>query len=263
MDIPGLELIRADNSSPLTGRGTNTYVLGEGDGVAVIDPGPADRGHLQHVAAAAERRGSVQLVLLTHHHPDHSAGARELAAMVGAPLAAIPHPNAPRLERKLADGDEIKLNDNTIEVMHTPGHCRDHACYVWRQRRAAFVGDLVAGEGFIVISPPDGNMADYIASLQHVRDANLAVLLPGHGPAVEAPADYLEKYIAHRLEREAKVVAALGGGPKTPLRLLPQVYDDTPKLMYPIALRSLKAHLEKLVTEARVAKEGRRYRLIG
>jgi len=261
VDIPDLALVRADNPSPLTGRGTNTYVLGRGDGLVIIDPGPDDDEHLRNVRETA-RGARVDAVLLTHHHPDHAAGARRLADAVSAPLAAIPHRHSPRLDRRLSNNDTVAFAGGNIDVMHTPGHCRDHACLVWREQSAVFAGDLVAGEGFIVISPPDGNMTDYINSLRRVRDANLAVLFPGHGPAVRAPATYLEMYIAHRLEREAKVVAALKDGPRTPLRLLPRVYDDTPKAMWPIARRSLKAHLEKLLRDGRVAREGRGFRLL-
>lgn len=261
-----LDVVLAPNPSPLTGRGTNTYVLGRG-AVAVIDPGPAIPEHLDRVEAAARARGKTSLVLLTHHHPDHAEAGEEVARRLGAPLAALPHELAPRLDRALADRDQLDIGGATLEVLSTPGHCRDHACIAWNQARAVLAGDLVAGEGYIVIDPPDGDMGDYLASLGRVRDhrfgADLAVpevLLPGHGPAIENPREVLDRYIAHRLGREEKVFAALSAdGGATPEAILPVAYADTPEAMRPIAARSLQAHLDKLVRDGRADEAGGRY----
>jgi glyoxylase-like metal-dependent hydrolase (beta-lactamase superfamily II) len=239
-------------------------VLGRGN-VAVIDPGPAIPEHLDRVEAVARGRGRTALVLLTHHHPDHSEGAEEMARRLGAPLAAIPHELAPRLDHLLTDREQLDVGGETLEVLSTPGHCRDHACFAWNQARAVFVGDLVAGDGFIVIDPPEGDMSQYMNSLGLVRDRRFGthptgagapeVLLPGHGQAIESPQEYLDNYIAHRLAREAKVLNALpAGDAATPEELLPVVYADTPEAMYPIAARSLQAHLDKLVREGRAAQ---------
>jgi glyoxylase-like metal-dependent hydrolase (beta-lactamase superfamily II) len=265
-----LDVVLAPNPSPLTGRGTNTYVLGRGE-VAVIDPGPAIPDHLDRVEAAARARGTTGLVLLTHHHPDHAEAGEEVARRLGAPLAAIPHKLAPRLDRALADRDQLRVGAEALEVVATPGHCRDHACFAWGRARAVFVGDLVAGEGFVVIDPPEGDMGDYLASLARVRDhrfgpplAGPEVLLPGHGPAIENPRDLLDGYIAHRLGREDKVLAALPAeAGATPEAILPVVYSDTPEAMYPIAARSLQAHLDKLVRDGRAEAVGGRYFRVG
>jgi glyoxylase-like metal-dependent hydrolase (beta-lactamase superfamily II) len=259
-----LDLVLAPNPSPLTGRGTNTYVLGHDDAVAIIDPGPDGGGHLERVEAALAARGRAAVILLTHHHVDHSAGARALADRLHAPLAGIPHRRMPPLDRQLADGDTLTLGNDALTVVATPGHCRDHACFQWRSTGAVFAGDLVAGEGFIVIDPPDGNMTQYLASLHRVANLQPTVVLPGHGPEIAAPADYLRSYIAHRLEREQKVLDALSSTAwRRAPRILLSAYSDTPKLMYPIAARSLRAHLDKLVSEGRVERSVRGYRRAG
>lgn len=253
-----LETVLAPNPSVFTGRGTNSYVLGRDGDVIVIDPGPADAGHLAALDAAVKARGRLSAVVLTHHHADHAESAAEFARRAGAPLAAIPHPRSPKLDRRLADGDDLAFAGGTLRVVHTPGHCRDHACLLWAEAGLLFAGDLVAGEGYIVIDPPDGSMRDYLASLERVRDLDLRSLRPGHGPGIDSPRQYLDGYLAHRLEREAKVVAALGDGSAVALsKILERAYDDTPVAMHPVAARSLWAHLEKLVQDGVAVQETR------
>jgi glyoxylase-like metal-dependent hydrolase (beta-lactamase superfamily II) len=248
---PPIRVFLAPNPSPLTGDGTNTYVVGQKT-VVVIDPGPADEGHRQRVEAAVREAGRAVAVVLTHHHLDHSQAAAEMARRLGAPLAAFPHPESPGLDRELGDGSEIAFEGGTLRALHTPGHSRDHLCLWWPEVGTIFVGDLVAGQGYIVIDPPEGDMSAYLESLRRVRDLGARSLRPGHGPEISAPASYLEAYVSHRLEREAKVLAALGVEPVTVAQLLPVVYDDTPEAMHPIAVRSLVAHLEKLGKDGRV-----------
>jgi glyoxylase-like metal-dependent hydrolase (beta-lactamase superfamily II) len=259
--------VLAPNPSLMTGRGTNTYVLGRANRVVVIDPGPADPDHLTSIDRAVGARGQAALVLLTHHHLDHSEAAVAVARRLGVPLAGIAHPDGPRLGRDLIDAEELDLGEVTLKVLGTPGHTRDHACFVWKEEGAVFVGDLVAGEGFIVIDPPEGNMSDYLESLARIRDLAAgpsrapAVLLPGHGPHIDEPRAYLDGYIAHRRQREEKVrgsiPAAFGLSAE---QLLPLAYDDTPESMYPVAVRSLQAHLDKLVTEGLVEEYNGEYR---
>ncbi|HEV1996795.1 MAG TPA: MBL fold metallo-hydrolase, partial [Candidatus Dormibacteraeota bacterium] len=153
------------------------------DEVAIIDPGPAIPEHLDRVEAAARARGRTSVVMLTHHHLDHSEAAAEMARRLDAPIAAIPHSLAPRLDRELSDGDHLAIGAQTLDVLATPGHCRDHACFEWKQAGAIFAGDLVAGEGFIVIDPPEGNMADYLKSLGRIRDRRFGTHPGGAGPA--------------------------------------------------------------------------------
>ncbi len=246
-----IQVLLADNPSPMTGRGTNTYVVGHDD-VVVIDPGPSDKMHLDRVESTVRQRGGASAVLLTHHHVDHSESAAHFAARLDVPLAGIPHPEMPPLDTELTDGDGLPFGGGTLEVVATPGHTKGHASFWWESERVVFAGDLVAGEGFIVIDPPDGNMVDYLASLARVRDLDAVAIRPGHGPAIESPRAYLESYIRHRLEREAKVLAALGADPRIIPQLVPAAYGDTPEAMYPIAARSLVAHLEKLAAEGKV-----------
>ncbi|MGB2941017.1 MAG: MBL fold metallo-hydrolase [Candidatus Dormiibacterota bacterium] len=247
----------APNPSIFTGKGTNTYVVGSGEEVVVIDPGSSDARHLHHVAQLAVGMGRPSAVVLTHHHPDHTDGAVELAKQLGAPLMAFPHELAPAIDRSLADGEVIHTGAGGLRVVHTPGHARDHVCLHWEEAGIVFAGDLVAGEGFIVIDPPDGNMADYLRSLARVRDIGAEQVLPAHGPAIDDPRNYLDGYIAHRLEREAKVFAAVTPGGTLRLdAILPVAYDDTPEAMHPVAARSLLAHLEKLVEDGAVVREG-------
>lgn len=240
-----------------TGSGTNTYIVGAGEGMVVIDPGPADAGHLDRVAALAVAMGTPTAVVVTHHHADHGEGAPGLANRLRVPLMAFPHPEAPALDRELADGDAIDVGAGSLRVLHTPGHARDHVCLFWDEYGIVFAGDLVAGAGFIVIDPPDGNMADYLASLARVRDLGAAQVLPAHGPAIDDPGAYLDAYIAHRREREARVLAAVSPGEAPTLAaILPLAYSDTPEAMHPVAARSLLAHLDKLVDDGALRREG-------
>ena len=262
-----LDVALAPNPSPMTGKGTNTYVLGHDEGVVVIDPGPADGGHLDHVEALVRARGRAAMVLMTHHHIDHSEAGPELARRLGAPLAAAPHPMAPPLDRALGL-ETLEFDGLHLTVLPTPGHCRDHVCLAWEEELAIFAGDLVAGDGFIVIDPPEGDMTDYLDSLRRIASPELfdlrgraRVLLPGHGPALEEPQLYLAGYVAHRLEREAKVLGALPTDQhRPPEKILPLAYADTPEAMYPVAVRSLQAHLDKLVRDGRAEVQGGAYR---
>jgi len=265
-----LDVALAPNPSPMTGRGTNTYVLGHEDQVVVIDPGPDDPGHLDAVADLVAARGTAAMVLITHHHVDHSEAGAALARRLDAPLAALPHPLAPPLDREL-EAETLAFGAVHLRVIPTPGHCRDHACLAWLEPAAVFAGDLVAGEGFIVIDPPEGDMTDYLDSLRLVGRPDLfgegapaSVLLPGHGPAIHQPARFLGGYIEHRLAREAGVLAALASDRAQTLQdLLPVAYADTPAVMHPVAARSLQAHLDKLVRDGAAAASAEGYRRAG
>ena len=250
--------ILAPNPSPMTGRGTNTYIVQGGAETVVIDPGPDIESHLAAVAAAAGSR--VAGVLLTHHHVDHSESARALADRLGAPVLGFPHPHMPDLDVVLADHERLSFGDTALEVVATPGHSSDHACFVLRDQGAVFAGDLVAGEGFIVIDPPDGDMALYLESLRRLRDLGPTILLPAHGEPIHGAAALLDTYISHRLDREERVLtAAVGGGDWRSLdEVLAVAYDDVNPAMWPVARRSLLAHLNKLVEDGRLAREGQR-----
>ena len=261
---PRLIRVTAPNPGPMTGPGTNTYLVGGADDWTVIDPGPephapgdaAADGHLQAVLAAAP--GRITRILVTHTHRDHSPAAAALSQLTGAPVlgrtalhAEWQDPSfAP--QRELQDGERLTIGDGgTLRVVHTPGHASNHLCYLLEEEKTLFTGDHVMQGSTVVINPPDGDMAAYLHSLRSLLELDLDWLAPGHGFLVAPPADTLHGLIAHRLRREAKVVAALQAhGAQPLLGLLPHVYDDVPAALHGMASRSLLAHLLKLQAEA-------------
>jgi glyoxylase-like metal-dependent hydrolase (beta-lactamase superfamily II)/8-oxo-dGTP pyrophosphatase MutT (NUDIX family) len=261
----GLRRITAPNPGFMTGPGTNSYLLGDAhSGIAVLDPGPADAGHVR--VLLEEAGGPIRWILATHTHPDHSPAAALLKAATGAEVLGMPPPAgalqdatfAP--DRVLADGMRIEVGGRMLRAIHTPGHASNHLCYLLEDERLLFTGDQVMQGSTVVIGPPDGDMAAYLASLRRLLGEDLAWLAPGHGFLMDNPHHALERIVLHRLERENKVWNALNTLGMTHLdALLPVVYDDVPARVHPVARRSLLAHLEKLEAEARVARDGERW----
>ncbi|EHR69650.1 Zn-dependent hydrolase, glyoxylase [Burkholderiales bacterium JOSHI_001] len=262
--------ITADNGSVMTGPGTNAYFVGSGTQWALVDPGPDDATHVKSLLEqAAQLPGPLQWILCTHTHKDHSPAAAALHRATGAPRAGrvAAHPEwqdtgfAP--ERVLAHGDRINLGpDCTLRVVHTPGHASNHLCFLLEQERLLFTGDHLMQGSTVVINPPDGDMAAYLASLEALLQEDLDHLAPGHGFLIAQPHAVVKKTIAHRLGREAKVVDALrAGGPAALDALVTRVYADVPERLHAVARRSLQAHLLKLQGEARTVKEGEVWRL--
>jgi glyoxylase-like metal-dependent hydrolase (beta-lactamase superfamily II) len=250
---PMVRRIIAPNAGVMTGPGTNTYLIGI-DEVVVIDPGPADDAHLEAILGCGGDR--IRWVALTHHHMDHAPGAVELCRRTGAELLAFDRREGVRPDRKMADGDRIEATEFRLKALHTPGHCSDHLCYLLEEERMLFTGDHIMEGSTVVIHPPDGDMADYLTSLERVRKLRLKSIAPGHGRLIDKPADVIDWYIAHRLEREAKVMDALTAvGSAKVDQLVPVVYADVAPELYPVARHSLHAHLLKLAGEHRV--EGR------
>ncbi|MEO3814250.1 MBL fold metallo-hydrolase [Sphaerisporangium sp. B11E5] len=241
--------VLAPNASPMTLDGTNTWVLAEpgADAVVVVDPGPDDEGHLRRVAGRlGERR--VETVLLTHGHPDHSAGAKRFAAMVGAPVRAL-DPRHVLGDEGLGDGDALTVAGLEVRVVGTPGHSFDSLCFWLPADGALLTGDTVLGRGTTVIAP-DGDLADYLRSLDRLRaDAEITeatALLPGHGPVLPDPVAVLDAYIAHRRERLDQIREAREGGAVTPAEIVEVVYAGLAEDLKPAAEMSVRAQLAYL-----------------
>src|SRR2546426_9069751 len=206
--------VLALNPGPFTLEGTNTWVVGR-DGPIVIDPGPDDPGHVQAVLQAAGRVGAI---LLTHRHLDHAPAADRLSQLTGPPIYAA----SPGEDQRLAnDGDRLEAGGVTLEVVATPGHSPDHLVFLERDTGALFTGDAVLGRGTSVIDPPEGDLSDYLRSLDRMRRLEPRIIYPGHGPVVEGAGRKIEEYLAHRRDRERQVLRALEEGPHTPVELVP------------------------------------------
>lgn len=254
----GVRRLVAPNASMMTGPGTNTYLIGEGS-IAVIDPGTTDPGHLARILTA----GTVELVIITHGHPDHYSGAFHIADATGARVAAsekfwsrFP---APPTAVTLREGEVIIAAGLELEVLETPGHSSDHVSLYERERGILFCGDVVLGQGTAVISPPDGDLIAYLASLNKLRALEPKVLLPGHFEPSTDPVGLIDWYIAHRREREEQILSAIDSGADTTEGIVKVVYRDLSTALHPIAERSVMAHLEKLMTEGRVTETGGTY----
>jgi glyoxylase-like metal-dependent hydrolase (beta-lactamase superfamily II) len=266
---PLIRRVVARNPGPFTFTGTNTFIVGRGE-VAVVDPGPADEAHLRALldALAGER---VTHILVTHSHLDHSPLAHRLQAETGAPVlghaARAPHTPLMSVEEgdeaafrpdiELADGDAVEGADWTLRTLDTPGHAANHLCFALEEEGALLSGDHVMGWSTTVVSPPDGDMTDYLQSLDRVIAEDWRVLWPAHGPPVTEPRPFLQAYREHRLERERQILAALAAGPARPAELVPRLYAAVDQRLWPAAARSVWAHLIHLVrtNRARVARE--------
>jgi glyoxylase-like metal-dependent hydrolase (beta-lactamase superfamily II) len=242
---------------------TGCWLVGEGDLVA-IDPGSPYPDQQAALAAEVAARGQLAAVVLTHHHGDHTGGATALAERFGAPIwahaataAAMP---GVTVVRELEDGDVLSIGGRRLRVLFTPGHAVGHLCFRDEDSGAAVVGDMVAGLGTILIDPQGGHMATYLASLERLLAEDVGALLPAHGPViVDGPGKFRE-YLAHRRMREGRVLAALGDTPRGAADLCAEAYADTPVFLWPLAQRSLLAHLVKLVEEGRAHSDGRSWR---
>jgi len=230
-------LIRAANPSPYTLDGSNTWIAGR-DPAWVVDPGPALPEHLDAIAAAVAARGGIGGIALTHDHPDHSEGLEPLRARLGdVPVGRMP---------PLADGDAF----GPFTAYHVPGHARDHLVFV--ADGDAYTGDAVLGAGSVFIDPDGGGLGPYLDGLRRLRALGLRRILPGHGPEVTDPDAKLDEYVAHRLERERRVLAALEAGVTDEDALVDAAWDDVPEGLRIPARWTLQAHLEKLRAEGRL-----------
>jgi glyoxylase-like metal-dependent hydrolase (beta-lactamase superfamily II) len=234
--------------------GTNTWVLAEpgASRAVVVDPGPLHEGHLRAVIATAADRGCrIDLVLLTHGHPDHAEGAGRFAALAGGvPVRALDPANRLGSEG-LGDGDVVTLDGLEIRVVATPGHTADSLSFVLPADEAVLTGDTVLGRGTTVVAWPEGRLADYLESLRRLRaladDGLISTVLPGHGPVLEGRAlAAIDYYLAHRAERLAQVEAAVAAGDRTPEEVVRRVYADVDPAVWPAAELSVRAQLDYL-----------------
>lgn len=243
--------VLCDNPGVMTGPGTNTYLIGI-DEVAVIDPGPADDVHLDAVAAAGS--GRIEWIICTHTHPDHSPGAAGLAERTGAEVLAFEDRDGLVCDRHLVDGDTIEGTEFSLRAIHTPGHASNHLCLLLERDRLLFSGDHVMDGSTVVITPPDGDMGAYLASLERLAAWRrpLKTIAPAHGHLIEDPAAKLAGYLSHRRAREDQVVEALsaagpaGAGTEA---LVASIYTDVDEALHPIARFSVWAHLRKLADD--------------
>ena len=270
---PGLRRILAPNPSLMTFRGTNTYLVGEAE-IAVVDPGPDDDAHLGAIMAAIAG-ARVRAILVTHAHLDHSPLSRRLSQLTGAPVCAFGDARAGRSDTMtrlvalglssggegidhgfapdvaLGDGDTVSGDGWTLQALHTPGHLGNHLCFAWED--ALFSGDVVMGWASSLVSPPDGDMTDYLASLDRLAQQCWSAFHPGHGAPVMDPAERLAALTAHRKTREAQILAALTASGATAPALACRIYVDTPPSLLPAATRNVFAHLLDLRSRNKVS----------
>jgi glyoxylase-like metal-dependent hydrolase (beta-lactamase superfamily II) len=276
---PLISRVLADNPGPFTFKGTGVYIVGARD-VAVIDPGPDIPAHVAALKRALEGR-RVTHILVTHTHSDHSPAAAPLKEWSGAPTYAFgPHGSGKadegvRVEEggdrafvpdmRVKDGDVIEGDGFRLECVYTPGHTSNHMCYALEEEKSLFTGDHVMGWSTTVVTPPDGDMAAYMASLRKLLARDDRILYPTHGGPVSDPKPFLQAYIDHRLEREAQIVACLRDGIAAIPEMVARIYADVDRRLHPAAARSVLAHLIQMQQEGRVAVDGAgaeaRYRL--
>jgi glyoxylase-like metal-dependent hydrolase (beta-lactamase superfamily II) len=256
-----IQRVLAPNAGPMTGAGTNTYLVHDGAGsVAVVDPGPDDARHLHAVLDAARPLGRIVSILVTHGHLDHLPGALPLCERTGAPL--VGHARLPRVNKELADGDEWAVGRVMLTAFETPGHTDDSLCYWEPSERALFTGDLVAGAGTVIVDDSPGGLVRYMSSLERLLALGGSRIYPGHGPIVDDGPGKLREYLSHRSEREQQILQVLArSGPTSVRRILEQVYVGLARELMPMAERNVRAHLDKLMLEGRAAEQAGAWRL--
>jgi glyoxylase-like metal-dependent hydrolase (beta-lactamase superfamily II) len=273
---PDLRLVLAPNASPMTHWGTNTWLLGSG-AVTVIDPGPGDPGHIAAILASLEGGERVAQILVTHAHVDHSPGARLLAEATGAPVLAMGDARAGRSarmaaladlpigggegvdaafapDRRLADDEVLEAAGRPLRALYTPGHFGNHMCFLWDG--ALFSGDHVMGWAPSLVSPPDGDLTDFMASLRRLQSLGALMLLPGHGPPVADGQARIDELHAHRLGRESAIRAAIAAGADTVSAITRAVYVDVDPALLPAAERNVFAHVIDLEARGLIAADG-------
>jgi glyoxylase-like metal-dependent hydrolase (beta-lactamase superfamily II) len=241
---PRLRRLVANNPGPMTYRGTNSWLVDTDEGLVVIDPGPQDDAHMAALLAASG--GAIARILLTHTHPDHLGGVAALKTATGAETLSwgTPWQAGFTPDRALADGETV----SGLTALHTPGHASDHLCFAW-QDGGVFSGDHVMSWNTSIVSPPDGDMAAYMASLRLMLARDDRVFYCGHGPVLEKPQALMRAMLGHRLLREAAVLGAVADGAGTVDSIVERLYADLEPRIKPAAARTVLAHLLKLQGE--------------
>lgn len=270
---PRIARVLAHNPGPFTFKGTGVYFVGDKD-VAVIDPGPIIPEHLDALKRAIDGK-RVTHILVTHTHADHSPAAQPLKEWTGAKTYAYgPHGSGKAEDGitveeggdmaftpdiRVKDGDVIKGDGFTFECVYTPGHTSNHMCFALREESALFTGDHIMGWSTTVVTPPDGDMAQYMASVRKLIARDDKILYPTHGAPITDPKPFLEAYLEHRLDREHQIMACVTDGISTIPEMVAQMYADVDKRLHPAASRSVLAHLIQLTNEGRVMQSGNKY----
>lgn len=239
-------VLLAPNPSAMTLEGTNTWILrgaaaAESDGCVVIDAGPPDETHLTAVAAV----GKIELILLTHGHPDHGGGSARLAELTGAPVLALDA----KFGQPLHAGDTLRQCGVSLEIIATPGHSADSLSFYLPGDNAVLTGDTILGRGTTVVAWPDGQLGAYLQSLRRLREYGDAAVLPGHGPELPSAGRVAEDYLQHRADRLMQVAKAVADGARTPKEIVEIVYADVPRVLWPAAELSVHAQLDYLVEQ--------------
>ncbi|MBT3929538.1 MAG: MBL fold metallo-hydrolase [Rhodospirillaceae bacterium] len=271
---PLLRRVIANNPSAFTFHGTGTYIVGHGQ-VAIVDPGPDLAEHVDALLDAI-RGETVSHILVTHTHTDHSPAVKAVQAATGAPTFAYgPHGTRPEdgaseggadydfaPDHVVGDGDVVTGKGWSVEAVHTPGHCSNHLCFALQEESTLLCGDHVMGWSTSIVSPPDGDMQAYMASLEKVGRHESARYFPTHGGPIDDPKPYVAALLAHRHEREDQILAELAAGPATIAEMVPRMYADVDPKLYPAAARSVLAHLIHMVETERVKADGDVFRLV-
>ncbi len=250
-------IILAPNASMMTGPGTNTIIVGSGgEGATVIDPAVDDVSYLDAIMAEGEQRGGIRRILITHGHPDHTGGAAALRERTGVSVYSYSKQSILPTEIEIDDGATFPAGNDTLRAVYTPGHRNDHLSFLLEKRRTLFAGDIVAGVGTVVIIPPEGDMQEYLDTLNRLQEMELSEMVPSHGPTITNVQAKLQEYIDHRLQREQQVLDALEEmepGATIP-NIVKQVYIDVHQSLHSVAAWSVEAHLLKLEREGLVER---------
>jgi len=250
---PLVRRIVANNPGPMTGPGTNTYLVGI-DEIVVIDPGPDDPEHLDAIAGCGGDR--IRWIACTHTHIDHFPGVAGLQERTGAEVLAFDSRDGLEIDRSLADGDVIEATEFVLRAVHTPGHASNHLCYLLEQERMLFSGDHIMDGSTVVIRPPDGDMAAYLAQLERLKAwrPRLRSIAPGHGYLIEQPIAKIDEYLDHRRDREQQVLTCVKSGTSKVPDIVAELYPDLLEELVPMAQGTVEAHLLKLKDEKRVKR---------